>query len=125
MATLRERRDPVRIFMRRLTLLGLFLLVVIAASGVWSIYNKDQESVVLKDEAQAQLADLSTQQAQLNASIADLETERGKEAALRQQYSVGDAGEGLIEIVEPTAPAPVAPTTTPFKAWLHSTFSWW
>jgi cell division protein FtsB len=125
MATLRQRRDPVRIFMRRLALLGLFILVIVAASGVWSIYRKDQESIVLKEQAQAQLADLSTQQAQLNASIAELQTERGKEAALRQQYSVGDPGEGMIMIVEPAAATPIATTTTPFQAWLHSAFSWW
>jgi len=85
MATLRERRDPVRIFARRLMLLGLFLLVVLAMSGVWGIYRKDQESLVLKEQAMAQLADLSSQESQLTASIGELETERGKEAALRQE----------------------------------------
>jgi cell division protein FtsB len=125
MVTLRERRNPVRIFMRRLTLVGLFLLVIIAASGVWNIYWKDQESVALKQEAQAQLASIATQQAQLNASIAELQTARGKEGALRQQYNVGDAGEGMIMIVEPATSAPIVPTTTPFEAWVHRTFSWW
>lgn len=125
MATLKQRKDPVRIFMRRVALAGLFVLVLIAISGVWSIYRKDQESIALKEEAQAQLADLSTQQAQLTASIAELETERGKEAALRQEYSVGDPGEGMIMIVEPPAPAPAVATSTPFQNWVHNTFSWW
>jgi cell division protein FtsB len=125
MATLRERKNPVRIFMRRLMLAGLFLLVVVAASGVWGIYRKDQESIVLRQQAQAQLADLSTQEGQLDASIAELQTERGKEAALRQQYSVGDPGEGVVMIVEPTAPAPVAATSSSFQTWVRATFSWW
>jgi cell division protein FtsB len=111
--------------MRRLMLVGLFILVIIAASGVWNIFQKDQQSIVLKRQAQAQLADLSTQQDQLNASIAELETERGKEAALRQQYSVGDPGEGMVMIVEPATSAPAVATSTSFQKWVHNTFSWW
>ena len=125
MATLRERRDPVRIFARRLMLLGLFLLVVLAMSGVWGVYRKDQESAILKEEAVAQLNALSSQQDQLAASIGELQTERGKEAALRQQYNVGNAGEGMVIIVEPPKPAMTTATTTPFQAWLQHTFSWW
>jgi cell division protein FtsB len=111
--------------MRRLTLVGLFVLVIIAASGVWGIFQKDQESIVLKRQAQTQLSDISTQQTQLTASIAELQTERGKEAALRQEYSVGDPGEGMVMIVEPQASAPVVATSTPFQKWVHSAFSWW
>jgi hypothetical protein len=125
MVTLRERRNPTRIFMRRMTLAGLFVLLILAMSGVWGIYTKDRESIVLKEQALSQLADISIQQTQLTASIAELETARGKEAALRQQYSVGSPGEGMVMIVEPPAPAPVATTTTPFQKWIHSAFSWW
>ncbi len=125
MATLKERRDPVRIFGRRLMLLGLFFLVVVALSGVWGIYRKERESAVLKQEALAQLATLSAQQDQLTASIADLETERGKEAALRQEYNVGNAGEGMVIIVEPLKPATTTATSTSFETWLQDTFSWW
>jgi cell division protein FtsB len=125
MATLRQRRDPVRIFMRRLMLAGLFLLVILAGSGVWGIYRKDQESIVLRQEAQSQLASLQSQETSLNASIAELQTERGKEAALRDEYSVGDPGEGVVMIVEPPSAAPVAATSSSFQSWVRTTFSWW
>ncbi len=125
MATLREKRNPVRIFVRRLTLLGLFLLVVLAMSGVWGIYRKDQESVVLKEQALSQLAVVSAQQDQLKASIADLQTARGKEAALRQQYNMGNSGEGMVVIVEPPKPTPVAATSSSFQAWFSNAFPWW
>ncbi len=106
-------------------LLGLFLLVVLAMSGVWGIYRKDQESAVLRNEALAHLADISAQQDQLTASISALETERGKEAALRQQYNVGNAGEGMVIIIEPTKAVPVATSSSAFQKWLKSAFPWW
>ena len=110
--------------MRRLMLLGLFLLVVLAMSGVWGIYRKDQESIVLKEQALSQLAALSAQQDQLKSSISDLETERGKEAALREQYNMGNAGEGMVIIVEPPKPVPV-PATTTSSGWFGHGFPWW
>lgn len=110
--------------MRRLLLLGLFLLVVLAMSGVWGIYRKDQESLVLKEQAVSQLAALSTQQDQLKDSISALETERGKEAALREQYNMGRDGEGMVIIVEPQKPAPVAATSTS-QSWFRHAFAWW
>lgn len=126
MATLRERKNPARLFLRRLMLAGLFVLVLVAGSGVWDIYQKEQTSAILKQEAIAQLEGLSTEQSQLVASVNELKTERGKEAALRQQYNMADPGEGEIMIVEPaTSAAPQAPTSTSFARWIKSAFPWW
>ena len=113
-----------RLFGRRLILLGLFALIVLSSMGVWSAYGKEQESRALRQEAEMQLGDLSQRQEQLDADIASLETDRGKEQVLREQYALAARGEGLIVIVDTP---PVAPTraTSSLVDWLKKTFTWW
>ena len=105
-------------------LVGLFVLVVAAASGVWSAYHKQQESAGLRAQAEAQLKDLTQRQAQLNSDIAKLETDRGKEEVLRDQYALAAKGETMIVIVNPTT-TEAATTSSAFAEWLHNTFPWW
>ena len=97
----------VRLLWRRLGIVALLVLVAAAVFGVWNVYQKDRESQVLRYQAESQYTTLAQQQALLQSDISSLQTERGKEAALRQQYAVGKQGEGLIVIVDPTPPAPV------------------
>ena len=124
MAVLRPRNDPVRLFGRRLILLALFVLIVFSVAGVWSAYKKERESRALRQEAEMQFRDLSQRQEQLDADIASLETDRGKEQVLREQYALAARGEGLIVIVDTP---PVAPTraTSSLVDWLKKTFTWW
>ena len=124
MATIRPRNDPVRLFWRRLLIVGLFILVVAAASGGWNAYQKEQESAVLRAQAQEQLQDLTKQQQELSTDISKLQTERGKEAALRQQYALAAKGEEMIVIIDPTT-TEVQATSSAFAQWLHNTFPWW
>jgi cell division protein FtsB len=105
-------------------LIGLFFLVVASAWAVWGVFKKDRESSALRAQAEAHLKDLTDRQAHLTASIGALETDRGREEALRDAYAVGKQGEGLIIIVDQT------PTTTPKENtspldWLKRAFSWW
>ncbi len=107
---------------RRLILAALALAVVSASWGVWNIYRKDRESSRLNREAQAQLADLKARQTKLETDLGKLQTGRGVEEALRQQYAVGKHGEGLIVIVEPQVAAPVEATSSVMQ-WLKDIFS--
>ncbi len=121
----RDKQKPVRLFLRRAALAALFLVVIFASLGVWSVYKKERESAQLRQENEQQLADLTNRQAALQKRINELGTDRGKEEILREQYSLGDQGEGMIVIVDPTeTSAPSQATSTPFT-WLHKTFSWW
>ena len=120
-----QRHDPVRLFARRLMLLGLFIFAIIALSGVWNIYQKERESSALKQQAQAQFADLQTREEQLHSDIATLKTERGMEAALRQQYTMGKSGEKLIVIIDPATTTPTVATSTAIQQWIHRALPWW
>lgn len=111
-----------RLMGRRLVLTALAIVVISASWAVWNIYRKESESGRLKVEAQAQLTDLQRRQAQLQADYDTLQTERGMEAALRDQYAMGRQGEGLIVIVEPVVPAPVQATTSIIQ-WLKDVLS--
>jgi len=119
-----RRNDPVRLFGRRLVIAGLGVLVIVVASGVWNAYRKQKESAALRTQAAVQLRDLEERQSQLNTDIAKLETNRGKEEVLRDQYALAAKGEQLIVIVSATA-SPIQATSSTFVQWLHNTFPWW
>ena len=121
---IRHRNDPVRLFGKRLLLLALFVSVVIAFGGAWGAYKKERESRTLRVEAEAQLNDFSERQAQLDSDIANLQTDRGMEGVLREQYALAARGEKLIVIVEPQKPEPVEDTSSVMQ-WLHKVFPWW
>ena len=120
---IRQRNDPVRLFGKRLIVLGLLALVVLAIGGVWNAYQKERESAALRTRAEVQLDDLTKRHAQLNADIANLQTDRGREEVLREQYALAAQGEGLIVIVEPQQ-EPVHATST-FMDKLRKAFTWW
>src|SRR5882757_8572495 len=110
MAGFKQRNDPVRIFWRRLLML---VLVVFVFFGIWAVvgvYLKERESSALRVQAENQLQDLQGRETALNERIVSLETSRGQEEALRDQYQVGKDGEAMITIVdEPASSTPVVP----------------
>lgn len=123
MALFSQRHDPVRLLQRRIFLVILLLLVAVAVRGVWGVYQKEQESRQLRQEAELQLADLKAREASLRADISELKSDRGMEAVLRQEYELAREGEGLIVIVEPNTPSPEPESRT--RQWLHKAFPWW
>jgi cell division protein FtsB len=124
MAILKPRNDPVKIFWRRILLLALVLVVLFGLWAVVGVYMKERESSHLREQAEAQLKDLQTREVALNARIDSLETERGQEAALRDAYQVGKAGEGEITIVDqPASTTLITPVET--KTWWQKVFWWW
>jgi cell division protein FtsB len=122
MARISGRNEPLRLFGRRLLLLALVILVGSAAFETWSVFQKERESARLDKEAQAELAELKDRQARLQNDYDSLQTNRGVEAALRDQYAMGKAGEGMVVIVEPQQPAPVEATTS-LSQWFADMFS--
>ena len=124
MAAVRQRNDVGRIFLRRLGLFGLFVIVVLGMWSVWGAWRKERESSALKVQAQAAAADLAEQQTQLQGEIARLESDRGREEALRDQYAVGKQGEDLIVIVDPAVPT-TSPQESSFMDRIKNALRWW
>jgi cell division protein FtsB len=118
-----SKRDPVRLSLKRLGMVALFAAVCVVGAGVWDVYNKEKESRALRTQAEAQLKDLSNEQAHLDQELSNLKTERGKEETLREHYDVGKQGEGLIIIVEPTIPQSVKASST-LERILHKALFW-
>ncbi len=124
MVAIRQRNDPVRLFGRRLMLVTLLVLVVAVVWGVWGAYEKERESTALRVHAEAQLQDFTKRQAQLDGDIVNLQTRRGVEEVLREQYAFAAAGEGLIVIVDQQVATPVQATSTVLDK-LKGVFFWW
>jgi cell division protein FtsB len=99
---------------RRVVTIIMLLLVVLAVRGVWGVYKKSQEARVLKIEAQAKLEKLVNREQELRSDIADLRSERGVEAELRERYDLAGEGEGVVVIVD-SPPAPPEPEPTRFQ----------
>ncbi len=118
------RNDPVRLFGRRLMILILLILVVGVAWGAWGAYKKERESAALRVEAEGQLNDLTVRQIQLDEDIANLQTDRGVEAVLREQYELAREGEGLIVIVDKPETSPSQATSTMLDSIKGAFFRW-
>ncbi len=59
-----------------------------------------------------QLEDFAQRHSQLTGDIASLQTSRGMEEVLREQYALAARGEGLIVIVDEAPAESVQATTT-------------
>ncbi len=119
-----QRRGAAWLLLRRLGLLALLVLVVIAADAVWGVYQKEGESQILREQAESQREDLLKRRSQLEVEIADLGSDRGLEETLREQYALAEEGERLIVIVDPTEPETSNATST-FIDKLRSFFWFW
>lgn len=124
MVALQQRNDPVRLLWRRLLSIGLLVLALLASSGVWSAYKKERDSRALRMQAEGRLSDLSERERELNADIAKLETNRGKEEVLREQYELAAKDEGLIIIVDQRQEESASPPPS-LSTWFRNTFMWW
>ncbi|MBI5645093.1 hypothetical protein HY970_03270 [Candidatus Kaiserbacteria bacterium] len=119
-----QRNDPVRLFFRRIGMLALVTFSIFLAVKVWEIHGKERESRMLRNESDVHLNDLSIQESHLRLAIAELKTDRGKEAALREQYEMGKAGERLIIIVDPPTSLPIQASSTLMR-WVHTFLPFW
>ncbi len=106
--------------MRQGLLIGFFLLAAFwLISLIWGLLGKTQIAVSEAHNAQADYRALEERRQTLEATIATLATERGKDAAIRTSFGVARPGEEVIVVVPPA----VSTSTPPFS-WWKWLFSW-
>ncbi len=92
---------------------GLLTLLVLWLTWLlYGIVRKEEIARRAVRETKVELANLESRKTTLNQNLAELNTERGHEATLRQTYGVAKPGEGVIIVVPPKEA-----TTTPSLPW--------
>lgn len=102
-------------FLIGIVLLGIFWLL----SLIWGLAGKAQIAVSQANDAKRQYQALEERKAILEANVAALGTDRGRDAAIRTAFGVARPGEEVIVVVPPT-PA----TSTPPLSWWQKVLSW-
>ncbi len=95
------KRQIKRILYSRGFGLVLFVIVVLMAHRVWLIWQRSQVVKAGRDEMAAQVAALAAREAVLKSDLAALDSERGREAVIRQKFAVIKEGEGVVTVVTP------------------------
>lgn len=86
---------------------------------IWGIARKEEIARKAVRDTRAELAILTERKGVLEGNIAELATERGKEATLRQTYGVAKPGEEVIVVVPPKEEV-----LTPKVPWWKKAFNW-
>lgn len=79
----------------------MVLVVLILAWAVWGIAQKEEIARKAVEDRKAELAVLKERKAVFEENMAELSTDRGQEATLRQNHGVAKAGEDVIIVVPP------------------------
>lgn len=82
---------------------ALFLLGAIILAFAWSIIGlvgKAEDTVKNKNIAADKITELQKEQDKLSSDIQNLQTDQGKEAAVREKFGFGKPGEGMIVVVD-------------------------
>lgn len=82
---------------------ALILLGVVILAFAWSIIGlagKTEDTAKNKKNAIDKIAELQQEQDKLSFDIQNLQTDQGKEAAVRENLGWGKPGEGMIVVVD-------------------------
>ncbi len=116
MLDFQQKRKMRSLAYHNITLILLAILVLFAVHSVWSVYQKQSESELLKHQALDQVALLSAREAELHSSIDRLGTDQGVEAEIRSKFSVVKGDETMVVLVDDQGSSTQA-TTTPKSLW--------
>ncbi len=96
----KDKTKRKRIFSSRITLIILIFLVIFLGKAVWKRYQKSREASEAREMSERKLEGFEEREANLNKKIKKLETKRGVEEKIRENFNVAKKGEGVIVIVD-------------------------
>ena len=105
-----------------LVLLGIFVLLF--SWSVIKLISKADESAKNRQEAEDKITELQKEHSQLSTNIQNLNTDQGKEEAIRDKFGLAKPGEEVMVVVndQNPPPAPAASAPTGFFAFLKNLF---
>jgi cell division protein FtsB len=100
--------------------IGFLLLVIFwLVSLILGLAGKTHIAISQADDVKRQYESLEARKAVLQANLATLGTDRGRDSAIRTAYGVARPGEEVIVVVPP---ADTTPTTT--QTWWQKVLNW-
>lgn len=106
--------------LRQGILVGVLMLVALwLVSLIWGLAGKARIAISEARDTRGQYQALEARKVTLAANLAELDTPRGQDDAIRTAFGVAKSGEEVIVVVPPT-PAPPAPP----KPWWVRLWSW-
>ncbi len=113
-----QKRKMRRILSSPLILALLAIVLLFLINGAWNIWQKDRESSAALQSAEERLARLKDRQAGFQSAIANLQTESGVEAEIRDKFDLAKAGEREVVIVDGDS-ASTTQTAPPSESFLQ------
>ena len=103
----RNRLRKSYFFYNHLVLVTLVAAILFLSFSLFSLFQKERQSLIQKQETDTQLVDVESRKATLEKDLATLETTRGQEALLRDTFDIAHPGEDIIVLLD----APSATST--------------
>ena len=100
MKEFQQRRKTRNFFYSRATQVVLLLLVVLLARSTWNVYQKSRESEARREIKEKELAELKSRAETLSREVARLNTPKGIEEEIREQFNVAKEGEQVAVILD-------------------------
>ena len=115
MAEFQKKQNKNKLIYSPLMLFGLLVIVLIFMYNMIELVEKSRETAKKRDLMIKNIESLQARENAIKNEIANLETEKGAEEAVREKYRVVKEGEKMVVIVDQEANAESAVSTVAHK----------
>ena len=83
----------------KFTLLGLLIIMILLMRGVYTLYERNRESALMRNDAEIRLKELNDRKQMVSGEIVKLNNSEGVEEEIREKFNVVKPGEKVVIIV--------------------------